>query len=102
MALPTKPTPVVDENGRKVYPGSLSMSVELTPGQKDQIKKLLQEGPETPSSIITKIDTLPNYNPHSGESVRRWLSQLEQGGTVKQAKDKDGRLIGWEWAAKDE
>jgi predicted phage gp36 major capsid-like protein len=99
---PAKPEPVVDESGRKVYPGSLSMTTELTPGQKDKILSMLKQEAHTPTSLVAAVDGLSQYNLHAGEAVRRWLAQLETAGTIQQAKDSNGKLIGWQAVADKE
>jgi hypothetical protein len=98
-STPPKPEPIRGEDGRLLYPGSLAMTTELSDDQKDQIKhKLKTDPPQTPSSLVSHVDGLNLNNPHDHESVRRHLAKLEQGGTVTQMKDENGRLLGWQAA----
>jgi hypothetical protein len=92
-----RPEKTVDPvTGRITYEGSLSQqTTELTAAQKDKGLKLLKTGAHMPTELIEELGLSP-YSPHSGESVRRWIAELEKNCHVKAVKDDRNKLIGWQ------
>ena len=72
------------------------MNTELSESQRASILKQLKGAPRMPTELVAGTEGLSEYNPHCGESVRRYLAELEKNGHIEQVKNERGRLIGWQ------
>jgi hypothetical protein len=96
MSKLERPKCTIDEaTGRRIYAGSLSQTTELTEGQKRSALKMMKGVARMPSELVAELELNP-LNPYSGESVRRYLAELETGGHIEQIKNERGKLLGWQ------
>jgi hypothetical protein len=89
-----KVEPIVDETGRRRYPGSIGMQYfDLTTTQKAAVMKQLKAKPCFASDVVVP-DSSP-YDPSSAEAVRRYLGELVEDKRVEMIRDSKNKNLGW-------
>jgi hypothetical protein len=89
-----KVEPVIDETGRRRYPGSIAQQhFDLSPTQKSEVLRQLKTRPLFATDI--QISDRSPYDPSSAESIRRYLGELIEDRRVELIKDAKGKSLGW-------
>lgn len=92
--LPEQPKSSIDPvTGRRIYEGSLSSGITITPEQATKIHAALV-APKTPAELAREAG-ISDTNPHAVEAIKRLIAQGVEKGTIVEHRDDKGRLAGW-------